>query len=103
MKKSLIVALAICLLFLGGCSAATGSSAPASQKTATVTTTSPQIACRVLQAQRVRIGQEIQTASSQLSAAHGDQNIVRQAEQTLIRLHWVLAQGQASLQACKTS
>lgn len=107
MQKSLLIAHAICLLLLGGCGSAAGtgasSSAPPSQKTGAVAPTDPQVTCRVLHAQEAQFQRQFQAASAQLSAANGDEYAVEQWEHVLIRLHWMLAQVQASIQACKTA
>lgn len=107
MKKSLLIALAICLLLLGGCGSVTGTGALSNtlptQKTTPITPIDPQFSCSVLHAQEVRLQQQIQAASARLATARRDQNTVGQVEHVLIRLHWVLAQAQAGSQGCKTT
>jgi uncharacterized protein YcfL len=107
MKKSLIVAFALCLLFLVGCGSLAGtgntSSTQTSQKTVATTTVSQPPACSAVQAREAQLNKEIKAVNAQIAAAHGNQSIIRQAEQTLLRLHLLLVQEQKSLKTCKAT
>ena len=106
MKKQLIIAFAICILFLSACGSVLGTSTPASSSashvTAPVATTSVQTVCHVLHERRAELNQEYQAASAQLAAAQarGNQQQAGEAEKTLMRLHQSLAEVQAQLKAC---
>ena len=107
MKKSLIIAFVICLLFLVGCGTVVGtgsaSSTPTPHATSTATATSPQAACRALQEQQAELGKAVLVTNAQLAAAHEDQNVVRQAQKKLMILDWLIAQRQSELKACSTT
>lgn len=106
MKKQLIIAFAICVLFLSACSSALGTSTPASSSAShgasPVATASAQTVCQVLHARQAQLNQEYQAASAQLAAAQAQGNLLQAGEavKTLIRLHQSLVQVQAQLKAC---
>ena len=106
MKKYLIIAFAICVLFLSACGSLVETSTPAMQATAPVigpiATASPQSACQSLRDQQAQLSQQYQTASAQLSAAQaaGNQQQGREVEKRLTRLRQSLAQVQAQLRLC---
>ncbi len=105
MKKHLIIAFAICILFLSACGSLVGTSTPASSSAshaaAPVTTASVQTVCQNLHDQQAQLNQEYQAASAQLAAAQGQENLQEAvAEKTLMRLSQSMAQVQAQLKAC---
>jgi len=105
MKKQLIIAFAICVLFLSACGSLVGTSPPASSSAshtaAPVTTVSVQTVCQNLHDQQAQLNQEYQAASAQLAAAQGQENLQEAvAEKTLMRLSQSMAQMQAQLKAC---
>lgn len=101
MKKGLILAFAICVLFLSACSSLVGTSAP-SRNAAAHGTVSTQSACAALEESRVQLNQEYHAASAQLVAARARRNLQQlgAAETRLIRLHQGIAWVQAQLNAC---
>jgi uncharacterized lipoprotein YajG len=106
MKKSLIIALAICLLFLIGCSSlvetSTPSPSPATYSTAPIATASTQSICQVLHDRQVQLNQDYHATNAQLAKAQAGRNMQQagEAEQRLIRLHQSIVQVQAQLKAC---
>jgi protein involved in sex pheromone biosynthesis len=106
MKKQLIIAFALCVLFLSACGSALGTSTPASSSAshaaATVATASAQTVCQVQHARQAQLNQEYQAASAQLAAAQvqDNQQQVGEAEHWLIRLHQAITQMQVQLKAC---
>jgi len=106
MKKRLIIALAICVLFLSACGSLVGTSAPAStapaHSTAPSATTSTQSVCQILHDRQAQLSQAYHAASVQLGAAQAQGNRQQEldAEKRLMRLHQSLAQVQAQLKAC---
>ena len=101
MKKRLIIAVAICVLFLSACSSLVGTSAPPSNAAAHATA-SVQSACSALEASQVQLNQEYDAASAQLAAARARRNPqqVGAAETTLISQHQGIAWVHAQLKAC---
>lgn len=106
MKKHLIIAFAICVLFLSACGSLVETSTPSSSSTthstAPIATTSTQSACQVLHDRQAQLSQAYQAVSAQLVVAQagGNQLHVGEAEKTLIRLHQSIPQVQAQLKAC---
>jgi protein involved in sex pheromone biosynthesis len=106
MKKHLIIAFAICVLFLSACGSLVGTStpstSPASQSTAPIATASTQSVCQVLHDRQAQLSQEYHAANVQLASAQAGGNLQQagQAEQSLIRLHQSIVQVQAQLKAC---
>ncbi len=105
MKKRLIIALAICVLFLSACGSLVITSTPAStvaHSTAPSAITSTQSVCQILHDRQAQFSQAYRAASVQLAAAQaqGDQQQVGEAEKTLMRLHQSIAQVQAQRKAC---
>ncbi len=104
MKKQLIIAFAICVLFLSACGSVVGTSTlsknTASHGTAPVATASTQTVCHVLQERQAQLSQVYRAANAQLAAAHDNLQQAEAAEKTLIRLHQSIAQVQAQLKAC---
>ena len=99
MKKYLIIAFAICVLFLSACGSLVETSTSA---TGSITTASTQSACQGLHDQQAQLSQQYQPASVQLSAAQARGNLqqVREAEKRLISLRQSLVQVQAQLKLC---
>jgi hypothetical protein len=106
MKNQLIIAFAICVLFLSACSSLVGtstpSSSPATHSTAPIVTASAQSACQVLHDRQAQLSQEYHAASIQLASAqaHGNSQQTGEAEKMLLRLHQSIVQVQALLKAC---
>ena len=106
MKKQLIIAFAICVLFLSACGSVLGTStsarSSASPATAPVATASSPTVCQVLHDRQAQLSQEYQAASAQLAAAqaHGNRQQAGEAEKTLMRLRQSMAQVQAQLKGC---
>jgi len=106
MKKQLIIAFAICVLFLSACGSLVGTSTPsgnsATHSTAPIATASTQSVCQVLHDRQTQLSQEYHAASVQLATAQagGNWQQTGAAEQLLIRLHQSRAQVQAQLKAC---
>src|SRR5438477_1200172 len=88
MKKHLIIACAICVLFLSACGSLVGTSTPASSSAAH-STASTQSVCQVLHDRQVQLNQESHAANAQLATAQaqGNEQQVGEAEKRLIRLH----------------
>jgi uncharacterized protein YceK len=106
MKKRLLIAFAICILFLSACGSVLGTSTPstnpATHSTAPIATASTQSVCQVLHDRQAQLRQEYHAASAQLTEAQAGRNTqqVGAAEKTLIRLHQSIAQVQTQLKAC---
>jgi hypothetical protein len=106
MKKHLLIAFAICVLFLSACGSlvetSTPSTSPATHSTVPIATTSSQSVCQVLHDRHVQLSQEYQAASAQLVAAQAGRNTqqIGAAEKTLIRLHQSIVQVQTPLKVC---
>ncbi len=97
MKKLLIIAFAISVLFLSACGSVFAQSASAHSSVSyapPVATASVPTVCLILHDRQAQLNQEDQAARTQLTAAqaHGDQLQVGEAEKTLMRLHQLLAQ-----------
>ena len=104
MKKGLILAFAICVLFLSACSSLVGTSTPSSNaaahSAAPSATASTQSACSALKESQAQLNQEYRAASTQLTEARGTLQHVGAAETRLSRLHQGIAWVQALLKAC---
>jgi outer membrane murein-binding lipoprotein Lpp len=106
MKKLLIIAFAICVLFLSACGSLVGTNMPSSSSethsTAPIATASAQSVCQVLHDRQARLSQEYHAASIQLVAAQAGGNLLQtgETEKTLMRLHQSIPQVQAQLKAC---
>ncbi len=106
MKKHLIIAFAICVLFLSACGSLVGTStpstSPATHSTAPIATASTQSVCQVLHDRQAQLSQEYHAASAQLASAQAGGNTQQagEAEKTLIRLHQSIVQVQTQLKAC---
>jgi protein involved in sex pheromone biosynthesis len=106
MKKYLIIAIAICILFLSACGSRVETSTPATHSTThatgSITTASPQRDCQGLYDQQAQLSQQYQAASVQFSAtkAHGNLQQVREVENRLISLRQSIVQVQAHLKLC---
>lgn len=99
MKKYLIIAFAIFVLFLSACGSPVETSTSA---TGSITTISPQSVCQGLRDQQAQLSQQYQVASAQPSRAQARGNLQqgREAEKRLIRLRQSLTQVQAQLKLC---
>jgi protein involved in sex pheromone biosynthesis len=102
MKKGMILAFVICVLFLSACSSLVGTSTPAAHSAAPSATASTQSACSALEASQAQLNQEYHAASAQLATAQARGNLQQAgaAETRLIRLHQGIAWVQAQLNAC---
>jgi protein involved in sex pheromone biosynthesis len=106
MKKRLVIAFAICVLFLSACGSHVRTNAPASSSdshpTALIATASAQNVCHVLQNRQAQLSQQYHAAIVQLVAAQaqGNRQHEGEAEKTLMRLHQSIAQVQAQRKAC---
>ena len=106
MKKQLIIAFAICVLFLSACGSLVETSTPstssATHSTVPIATASAQSVCQVLHDRQAQLSQGYQAASAQLVAAQAGGNLLQvgETEKTLIRLHQSIPQVQAQLKAC---
>ncbi len=106
MKKYLIIAFAICVLFLSACSSRVEPSTSASPSTAyptgSITTTSTQNSCQGLHDQQTQFSQQYHIANIQFSAAqdHGDPQQVGDAVKRLTSLRQSITQVQAQLRLC---
>jgi hypothetical protein len=106
MKKHLLIAFAICVLFLSACGSlvekSTPSTSSASHSTAPIATASVQSVCQVLHDRQAQLNQEYHAASAQLVAAQagGNWQQTGEAEKTLMRLHQSIAQVQAQQKTC---
>src|SRR5215510_9255304 len=98
MKKGLIIAFAICVLFLSACGSLVGTNTSASSTdshpTAPIATANAQSVCHVLQNRQAQLNREYHTAGVQLAEARAKGNLrqVGEAEKTLMRLHQSIAQ-----------
>jgi hypothetical protein len=105
-KKHLIIAFAICVLFLSACSSlvgtSTASSSPATHSTVPIVTASTQSTCQVLHDRQTQFSQEYHAASIQLASAQADGNSQQtaEAEKILMRLHQSIVQMQAQIKVC---
>lgn len=90
MKKQLIIAFAICVLFLSACSSLVGTSTLSTNVAAHSTAPS---ACSALEESQTKLEQEYRAASAQLTAtrAWGNPQQVGEAKMRLIRLHQGIA------------
>jgi protein involved in sex pheromone biosynthesis len=101
MKKHLIIAFAICVLFLSACGStlvtSTPSSSPATHSKAPVSTASAQSPCQILHDRQAQLSQEYHSAIIQLASAQADGNShqVGEIEKSLLRLHQSIVQVQA--------
>ncbi len=106
MKKGLILAFAICVLFLSACGSLVATSTPATNSAAhaaaPVATASAQTVCQVLHDRQAQLSHAYHAASVQLTAAQAQGNLLQvgDAEKMLMRLHQSLTQVQAQLKAC---
>ena len=106
MKKHLLIAFAICVLFLSACGSLVGTStpstSPATHSTAPTATAHTLSVCQVLHNRQAQLNQEYRTASLQFTTTQAEGNLqqVGAAEKLLIRLHQSIAQVQAQLKAC---
>jgi hypothetical protein len=105
MKKHLLIAFAICVLFLSACGSVLGTSTPSSNSAShstLITTASAQSVCKVLHDRQAQLSQDYHAASAQLTAAQAGRNtqLVGAAEKTLIRLHQSTVQVQTQLKTC---
>src|SRR5689334_16897592 len=105
MKKRLLIAFAICVLFLSACGSFLGTSTPSTSPASHSTpmaTASTQSVCQVSHDRQAQLSQEYHAASAQLTAAQAGRNTqqVGAAEKTLIRLHQSIVQVQTQLKAC---
>jgi len=106
MKKRLVIAFAICVLFLSACGSHVGTNAPASSSaahpTAPIATASAQSVCHVLHDRQAQLSQAYYAANVQLVAAQaqGNRQQEGEAEKALMRLHQSIAQVQAQRKAC---
>ena len=106
MKKHLIIAFAICVLFLSACGSlvetSTPSTSPATHATAPIATASTQSVCQVLHNRQAHLNQEYHAANAQLATAQAGRNMQQagEAQQRLIRLRKSIVQVQTQLKAC---
>ena len=106
MKKHLLIAFAICVLFLSACGSLVGtstpSSNPATHSTTPIATASAQRVCQVMHDQQVQLNQEYHAAIARLATAQAWRNMQQagETEKTLIRLHQSIVQVQTQLKAC---
>jgi protein involved in sex pheromone biosynthesis len=106
MKKQLIIAFAVCVLFLSACGSLVGTSTPstipATHSIAPMATASTLSVCQVLHDRQTQLSREYHAESVQLASAQAARNLqqVGEVEKTLIRLHQSSAQVQAQLKAC---
>jgi hypothetical protein len=106
MKKHLLIAFAICVLFLSACGSLVGTSTPstgpATHSTAPIATARTLSVCQVLHNRQTQLNQEYHSASAQLTAAQAEGNLQQEGEteHLLVRLHQSIAQVQAQLKAC---
>jgi exo-beta-1,3-glucanase (GH17 family) len=106
MKNQLIIAFAICVLFLSACGSLVGTNAPSSNSpahsAAPSATASTQSACSALEESQAQLNQEYHAAGAQLAAAQARGNLQQaaEAETRLIRLHQGVAWVHALLKAC---
>jgi hypothetical protein len=105
MKKHLLIAFAICVLFLSACGSVLGTSTPSSNSTShstPIATASTQSVCQVLHDRQDQLSMQYHAASAQLTAAQAGRitQQVGAAEKTLIRLHQSTVQVQTQLKAC---
>lgn len=101
MKKGLILAFALCVLFLSACSSLVGTSAPFTNAPAHVTA-STQSACSTLEGSQAKLDQQYQAASAQLAAARARGNLQQgeAAEAGLTKLRQGIAWVQALRNTC---
>src|SRR5437763_15274721 len=108
MKKHLIIAFAICVLFLSACGSlvetSTPSTSPATHDTAPIATASTQSVCQVLHNRQAHLNQEHHAANAQLATALAGRNMQQagKAEERLIRLLRPIAQDEPPLKAADT-
>src|SRR5437867_2525176 len=106
MKKHLLIAFAICVLFLSACGSlvekSTPSTSPATHSTAPIATASAQSVCQALHDRQAQLNQEYHAASVQLATAQdgGNSQQTGEAEKTLMRLHQSISQVLAQQKAC---
>jgi protein involved in sex pheromone biosynthesis len=105
MKKRLLIAFAICVLFLSACSSFLGTSRPSSNAavySSPIATASAQSVCQILYDRQTQFNQEYHTASVQFASAQaqGNSQQAGEAEKTLIRLHQSILQVEVQLKAC---
>ena len=106
MKKLLIIACAIYVLFLSACSSLSGTSTPSSSSSSNVSapiaTVGTQSSCQILQNRQSFLNREYQKTSVQYSKARADGNWQQagEAEKALMSLHQSLIQMQSQLKAC---
>ncbi len=106
MKKHLLIAFAICVLFLSACGSLVGTStlsaSPATHSSAPIATASALSVCQVLHDRQAQLNREYYAASVQLASAQAGGNLqqVGAAEKLLIRLHQSIVQVHTQLKAC---
>ena len=99
MKKRLIIALALFVMVLSACGAVQGTTT-ATNSSVSQTSATTQATCSSLHEQQAQIQKAIDTASKELSSAHGDLHKAELARNTLIRLQEPSRLLQAQLSAC---
>ncbi len=82
MKKRLIIALALFVMILSACGAVQGTTT-ATNNSVLQTSTTMQASCSTLYGQQAQLQKAIDTASKELSTAHGDLHKVEEARNTL--------------------
>ena len=106
MKKHLLIAFAICVLFLSACGSlvetSTPSSSSATHSTAPIATASAQSVCQILHHRQTQLNQEYHAASIQLVSVQTGGNLQQagETEKTLIRLHQSRDLVQMQLKVC---
>lgn len=97
--KRLIIALALIVMILSACSAVQGTTT-ATNNSVSQTSAATQAGCTALRTQQAQLQKAIDTASMELSSAHGDLHKAEEARNTLKRLHEPSLLLQAKLSGC---
>jgi protein involved in sex pheromone biosynthesis len=105
MKKRLLIAFAICVLFLSACGSVLGTSMPSSNAvvhSTSIATANAQSVCHVLYDRQAQLSQAYYTASAQFTKAQtgGNWQQAGEAEKTLMSVHQSIAQVRAQQKAC---
>jgi hypothetical protein len=106
MKKQLILAFAICALFLSACGSlmgtSTSSSSSASHSTSLIASTSAQSVCHGLYDRQAQLSQTYHTARVQFNTAQagGNWRQAGETEKILMQVHQSITQVQTQLKVC---
>ena len=104
MKKQLIIAFAISVLFLSACSSlvgtSTSSNSPVAHSIVPIAIVSMKSVCLALQERQSQFSQQYLKQMFSAAQTQGNSQQAGEAEKTLIRLHQFIVQVQAQTKTC---